>query len=417
MLIKELRKYNNVFQHILILLIVLYAFTIPLGIVFRKEGDVLPYIDLTFLTYAITIFSVFSVFSSKHFKSNFAINLLIVLSIYLLINTIFFSNEFSKNIITWFGFLSNILLSLFVSNVNFKKSFLHLLFYTLSIGALISSLLTLIDNFNILNIPYFNESSFRLIGFDVRGGSGPFVSRTTMGAFYSIVMPISLFSFLYLKKPIYLISTVVSFLAMISTFNRGAPFALFIVFLIFLVRKRVFNLKIVVTTLITVLLVGSVIYNSFSQEQRNAFRFLLLSSINVEEKTEIQAESDGVRIQALKQIVTKEIVENPFGHGFNDFHLAGSLEPISVHSNLNYILYSTGVFGIFWLIFFLGRLYKFSQKLKGEEQMIIKYSLFSWVLYSLTHMVLNTFLAWLLFGLLLNRNILSGNTNLSGKQS
>lgn len=409
MLIKELRRYNNVFQHITILLIVLYAFTISFGIVFRREGAIHPYIDLTFLTYVIMIFSVFSAFSSKYFNSNCIISLLIVFSFYLLINTIIFSNDLSKNIVVWFSFISSILLSFFISNINFKKSFLHLIFYTLSLGALISSLLTLIDSFNILNIPYFNESSFRLTGFDVRGGSGPFVSRTTMGAFYSIVMPISLFSFLYFKKPLYLISTGVSFLAMISTFNRGAPFALLIVYLIFAIRKRVFNLKIVVTMLFAVLFVGFVIYNSFSQEQRDAFRFLLLSSINIEEKSETLAESDGVRNYVLKQIVTKEIVENPFGQGFNDFYLDGRLEPISVHSNLNYILYSSGVFGIIWLIFFLIQVYKVSLKIKSEEHIIIKYSLFSWVLYSLTHMVLSTFLAWLLLGLLINKSTLSSS--------
>ena len=408
MIIKEIKKYKSLLMKLTVLLIILYAFTISFGTVFKPEGDMTPkpLINLSLLTYVITVFCFFSAKSTKYLKANPIINYLFVLAIYLLINTLLFSVDFLNNFSKWISFLANVLLVYFISNIKFKASFLHLLFYTLSIGGLIASILTLIDYFNIIDIPYFNEKSIGIIGFEARGGSGSFLSRTTLGAFYSIIMPISLFSFIYLKRPIYLISFIACFIAMLSTFNRGAPFSVIIVAIIFLIRKHRVNLKTVFIIFLISTIVIIVLRNIFSEEQHDAIKYLVLTTLNVEEKHGRLAESDNFRFEALHQIVTDEMKKNPFGQGFNDFYIKGKYEPISVHSNFNYIIYAAGLFGFIWSIFFLRRLYLYSHMIQIKEFDIIKYSLFSWTLYSLTHMVLYTFLAWLLLGLLLNRHIL-----------
>lgn len=406
MIIKENRKYKNIFIRLSVFLIALYAFTISFGTVFRIESDLSPkpWINLSYLTYAIWLFCFLSAIVSNRLKSNTVINYLLCLVLFLFGNTLLFSDDLLKNLITLTTLFANILLVYFVANIKFQRSFLYLLFNIITLGALLSSSLTLVDKF-IIDIPYFNEMTFRLTGFESRGVSGPFQSRTTMGAFYSISMSISLISFFVLKRPLYLISFIVSFLAMISTFNRGAPFAIVVMAIIFLIRKSKLNVKTLLKTLLVVLILAMVLYNIFPEEQRNALKYLVLSSLNIIEKEEQLSDSDNVRTYALKQIITEEIFENPFGQGFNDFYLNGTLEPISVHSNINYIFYIAGVFGIFWLSFFLIKLYKSSQQAHNIEQVIIKYSLFTWALYSMTHMTINTFLAWLLLGLMLNRFI------------
>lgn len=410
MLFKEIKKYNSFVLKLLVLLLVLYAFTVSFGTVFKPEGEISPQpmVNLSFLTYVIWLLVFIAGLQSNHLKSNSVINYLLLLSLYLFFNTLFFADDIFANLVTWVGFLANILLVYFVSNIKLKKSFLLLLFYALSWGILISSTITLMDQFNIINVPFFNETSSRVTGTEseLRGFSGPFQSRTTMGAFYSISLVISLLSFLYYKRLFFLVAFIIAFLAMILSFNRGAPFALIIVALLYFIRKYKINFKKITYAIIIGVVFIFVIFNTLSDEQRDSMKYLVLSSLNIIEKHDRLADSDNVRTDALKQILTVEIVKNPLGQGFNDFYLQGSLEPISVHSNINYIFYIAGIFGVFWLFFFLRRLYITTHAIRDNELDIIKYSLFSWALYSLTHMVINTFLAWLLLGLLLNRHLI-----------
>lgn len=407
MLLREIKKYNSLVLRLLVLLVTLYAFTIPFGTVFKPEGEMSPQplINLAFLTYAILLLGLIAVLLTNNIKSNSIINCLFLLTLYLFFNTLLFSENILDNLGKWISFFANVLLVYFISNIKFKKTFLRTFFFILSLGALIASTITLIDQFNIINVPYFNESTIGVIGFNVRGVSGSFQSRTTMGAFYSIVMPIALFSFLTYKRPFYLIAFATAFIAMVSTFNRGAPFALIIVAVIFYIRKYNRNIKIILFSLVIGVVLAFVLFNTFSYDQRNVIKYLVLTSLNVIEKEDKLADSDNFRIDALQQIITEEIKKNPFGHGFNNFYLKGNSEPISVHSNLNYIIYIAGIFGFLWLIFFVRKLYIVTHTISDKDLNIIKYSLFSWVLYSLTHMVINTFLAWLLLGLLFNKYI------------
>lgn len=410
MLIKKIKN-NSILIQLIVFLIVLYCFTISFGTVFRTEGDMTlkPIINLNFLPYAIMVFSLLCVLFVGKLQTHRIVLLLFSLTLYLLINSFLFSDDIIKNLNRWVSFLGNVLLVYLISNLKFKTSFLNVLFVTLSIGGFIASLFTLVDYFNVINIPYFNEFSIGVIGFEARGGSGPFISRTSMGAFYSIVMPVTLLSFISFKRPFFLISFIMSFTAMISTFNRGAPIALIIVALTYLIRKRLLNFKLLLSALVFIIIFVTILFLTFSDEQQEAIRYLALSTLNITDKEEVLVESDNFRTDALKQIFT-EIIDNPFGYGFNDFYLKGSQESISVHSNFNFLIYSTGLFGFIWLLFFFRRLYKFTRMISIKELVIIKYSLFSWALYSSTHMVISTFLAWLFLGFLLNR-YLNSNIN------
>ncbi len=413
MFVEVSKTHNILVLSLLKLLILLYTFTISFGIVFRIEGDssLQPLFNLTYLTYFIGFFSLLSAIGSKKIKSDPVINTLFFLTFYLFVNTLLFSNDLLGNMTKLVSFFGNIILVLLISNIRINDTFLIKIFKAISIGAFISSSLTLFDQF-FYDIPYFNEMTFRLVGFESRGFSGPFQSRTTMGAFYSIVMPISILSFLQYRRPIFLVSFVLSFIAMMSTFNRGAPFAVIIITIIFVIRKYRINIKTILTAFFISIFMLFVVYNIFSTEQKRAIEFLVLSTLNIVEKSDNLSDSDNVRTDALKQIFTEELVKNPFGHGFNDFYLKGYFEPISVHSNLNYIFYIAGYFGAIWLVIFLIKLYKFTDKIDDENLAIVKYSLFSWTLYSLTHMVLSTFLAWLLLGILLNRYLITKQIDL-----
>src|SRR5690554_5436857 len=111
MLFKEIRKNNGIVKKVLIFLIALYTLSIPFGTVFRTESEtsLQPIVNLEFLTYAILVLTFIVVLINDKLKSNTVLNYLFFLAIYLLFNTLLFSNNILDNLIKWAGLFANIL--------------------------------------------------------------------------------------------------------------------------------------------------------------------------------------------------------------------------------------------------------------------------------------------------------------------
>lgn len=403
---EKLTKYN-IQTKLLFVIIILYLFTVPFGIVFKSFEDSReflkpPLINLSFLTSLILLLSILSL---KRIQFKVIDSLLLVLFIYISLVTLLFTNNLSNSLYSIILFLSNILLVISIENIKIKRSTVHSFFYILAIGSLISSLATIVDGIGIFNIPYFNEKSSFLNEYDVYAITGPFLRRTSMGAFYIIILITNLLSFFYYKKIIYGLSLFFSLIAIILTFNRSAPLALVIIFLIFIFKRYHINLFNIFKIIILTTVMSTLIMIFIPNKQNKVVKTKLLTTLFIENKTNAQREADNLRLEVFHQIITKDITNNPLGYGFHDFYFDKMNKNVNVHSNLNLLLYATGIFGVFWIMFFLYYLYKTSKKIVSKEGIIIKYSLFGWLLYSLVHTTISTFLAWLFLGLILNKEI------------
>jgi len=301
-----------------------------------------------------------------------------------------------------------------------------LLIYTLSISILVASLLTIIDFLKIYNIPYVNETSLatKIAGAEVEQAGGFFPRRSAMAAYYSIIIPTLIYYAMKIEnireKTFMFLSSGVSILALFLTHNRSGILSILLAVSIFLFfDKTIKASKKMGIVLYMPIVLGGLLYVAFVLFPEHLDVYILklnryLPGGIVESAGQVNnefARSDESRIYFFISVM-ESLLTNPIGNGFSLVYTEryGFNSP---HNIITYIIWSAGLMAFVWLPLFARQVYRcFSlkelQKKLDEKQDLIVFSvafqvgLLSWFLNNMTHNSLNTGLAWLYLGVVLN---------------
>ena len=239
------------------------------------------------------------------------------------------------------------------------RKFIGLLFFS----TFLMSLFSLLDFWNYINIPFFNEgvSNVRIgesIIFDL---TGPFRIRTDIAfhlALISIIPIIFLFSkkLSFLKGLIY--GTIFITLIITSYFTNSRSLFLVLAFCLFYFTTIIFNYKRkanLIFSFFTLFIVLVSLSDNFSFIDFKGDSTLLSRSVG--------GESDMIRFYTFETTIS-DIIKSPFGAGLDMPFLKKFNQYKDVHSSYTYLLRAGGFIGFFSLMFFLKPLLKKIVKFK-----------------------------------------------------
>lgn len=401
---------------IIFFLVSCYFFITPFGNVFRfslQENSLSVGTIIVFLVVLLTFLKTMPMFFKK--KIWF---ILFLLLFWLLFSSLYADDKTAY--IMLFQLFIYVLFAMGLATINFTTDRLNRFFLVTISALLISSILTIVDFWGIMNIPYFNDFSYGgkiLGGAKVMGASGPFGSRTGMASYYAILLIlIVVYGFTVRNKYIQifsLITVIIGIIALMISFNRAAPFAIIIATLIFIVQgiNTVKSKAKVVLCLIFFAFFSIVVIQKYFPRQTKAISYKMQLTIGIgeysENDLESQRESDALRGYLLKTAL-KKVFENPIGHGLTRIPINNGEFMRNPHGNITQIIWGTGFFGIFWIIILGVQCLKlFTIKLDYPFYIYhesIKYGLLGWGLVSMTHTNWATGIAWALIGIMIRLN-------------
>lgn len=299
---------------------------------------------------------------------------------------------------------------------------IRLLLFSLCISILVASLLTIVDFLKIYNIPFVNEvDKSSLVGGErVAHAGGFFPRRTAMAAYYSLIIPTLLYYAIKTRslqiKLMMFMSGGVSSIALFLTHSRSGILSTLIALLAFMVFDRSLNLKRKISVMVyTPIVLGIIIFIAYAYFPEHFEVYVVKLGIYLPGNNGVEAndrfvQADSSRIYFFKTAMAS-LLSNPIGNGFSllyteDYGLK------SPHNIITYVIWAAGVVAFIWLPLFVYQITKtFSLKsissANANDGYILAVSslqvgLLSWVLNNMAHNSLNTGLAWLFMGIVLN---------------
>ena len=283
-------------------------------------------------------------------------------------------------------------------------------------AGLISAGVTIIDLIGVVDIPNVNEAIKGTItdsGYLMQA-TGPFPRRTAMAVYFTFVIVVGLLVPLVYRRDgillnlFFLISATVCLLALMLTHNRaGVLSSLIAVFVVLIGSLRTPVRLIKIATVVSVILASfTVAVNVWFPELWRVYSELLGIGI-----VSTKEESDATRI-LFAQHIFLSLEANPIGNGYSLVPGVRGFEaePVDPHNNLSQIIWSAGVFGLAWLIYFIGKAIvrgglffrsPRSDSSIGRLLLVVIGALLAFMLTGMTHTIISTGFAWILFGLFL----------------
>lgn len=325
--------------------------------------------------------------------------------------------------------LGMLVLYLFVSVAVFRMSLtetrIKVLFYGLGASILFASALTVIDFLNIYNFPYVNENDVttKIGGERIEQAGGFFQRRSSMAAYYSIIIPALLYYAFKIKnikeKTFMLVAGVVSYIALFLTHNRSGVLGIVISLLAYMLIDRSLRLHRKLTVLISMMAVFVlfifVVY-LYLPTHFEVYVMKLASYLpGVGEEgaatEERYIQSDYSRIYFFESVM-ESLIDNPIGNGFSKIYTE-QYGVGSPHNIITLIIWAAGIVAFVWIPVFALQVKKhFGLKQLVDQGKIthplvipltaLQVGILSWLLNNMAHNSLATGLAWMYLGLILN---------------
>jgi hypothetical protein len=286
------------------------------------------------------------------------------------------------------------------TELNDKQKFTVLLVFAFSIG--LSSIASVVDYLGIVDFPRINERTDHIEDLD-RGLNhnslcGPFYSRTILGIYLSLALPIAFASTFFLKNRRLQIASAITLVVLTITALLSGSRGLLLVFpvlLLYLLTAHsgalIRNLIVIGCVLVVTSTVALIVYPPMVDLVSSQ-----LSRLSYEEVS--TSDSDLVRYYTL-QVTVAELSESPLGMGFTQVPIPGGT--INPHSNPVMYLRAGGLLGILLILVFYFPMFKkmISRDLKDIDRVLVV-TLISFNIYGLTHTTVGTAYFWICLGLL-----------------
>jgi len=261
-----------------------------------------------------------------------------------------------------------------VSSWHFTENRLKVFSYSVAIGLLFSSGLTIVDYRGWVNVPRCNE---RVIASEVESSSdrvtqagGFFRSRSSMVAYFSLSVTMSLIMALTTQewkgRALFVASGISGSLAIFLSHNRSGIVAIMFAMLVFLFctksfdsrkRMQIFALSGVMG--IGLLIILSLYFPNHIRVYKSKLPMIFPNASAVSNQSASQSDasrSDGVRIGNLITAL-KEIGSNPIGNGLGRI-LTSDKGYKNTHNSFTTLIWAGGAFTLLWAVPFSIRAFK-----------------------------------------------------------
>jgi hypothetical protein len=307
-----------------------------------------------------------------------------------------------------------VLLAAAISRTRWHRSQISTLWILMAGGLLVSSSLTIVDYVGMIDVPYNNDAttSTTAAGLEVWQASGFFPRRSGMAAFFGLSITGSLVLALAHKSfgaRLYFLAAASSgLLCLFLTHNRSGVFAAIFVIAIYMLLsprfKGIRRINILLGASVAGGLLLALVILLFPEHL--AVYVAKLGFIGLADET---WSSDKYRVDLFVAAI-RSITENPLGNGFTKIPLSYGLT-MNPHNVVTAIIWATGIFSVIWLPLFAAAVYlSLSGLLENRsdraplrvESDALTFALFAWLVGGMTHNILFTGLAWIVFGLMLS---------------
>jgi hypothetical protein len=306
-----------------------------------------------------------------------------------------------------------------VYRVNWTVERAHKVINCFIIGGFISSTLTLIDFFGIVDVPHVNDGNAFYTATSlgaVLQASGPFARRSAMAAYFSLLIPLAVLMVLNVKslskstKLFYILTSLTSFVALLLTHNRAGllgPLIAIVIISISTARSPAKVLRLLGVAVIGIGLVSWLLATVF-HSQWVVYEALLRLNNEPVQGSYVTEESDAIRL-VLFQFVMSSLKGNPIGNGYS--LLEGWRNPhADPHNIASQIIWAAGGLGIVWLVYFsVGFFRRIKPRFTkvalrdpfSRYVIVLTGSLLGFVTCGMMHQILGTGMAWLFLGMIL----------------
>jgi hypothetical protein len=307
-----------------------------------------------------------------------------------------------------------VLLGAAISRTEWSRSRLSILWLLMAGALFISSFLTIVDYAGIIDVPYNNDAttSTATAGLEVWQASGFFVRRSGMAAIFGLTIAGSLALALAHESPLtrlyHFAAAAAGLLCLFLTHNRsGVLSAIAVIGVYTLVSPRFQGsrrINILLGAAVAGVFLLAVVIAFFPEHL--VVYVAKLGFIGLADETWA---SDAYRLKLFIAAI-QGVGENPLGNGFTKIPLKGGLL-MNPHNMVTAIIWASGLFSFFWLPTFAAAVCtSFSRRFTSPrkrphappESDAIACALFAWLLNGMTHGMIFTGLAWVLFGLMLS---------------
>jgi len=307
-----------------------------------------------------------------------------------------------------------------ISSWDFTEKRLKIVVYSMAVGLLFSSGLTIVDYQGWADIPHCNDVSVstRIEGSTttwIAQAGGFFPRRSAMAAVYSLSVTLSAIMALttrnWIEKALFAAAAGIGGLAILLTHNRSAVFAIASALLayLFFSKSFAFGRRIKVIFLSGVMVIGLfIVASAYFPEHLDVYKrkLPLLFPEASKDYSESQSRSDSVRLQNLK-IAFKEIASNPIGNGLGRIRNPdwGYMDS---HNNFTSLLWAGGAFTLLWIVPFSLCTFKslFSNVNMPPDALkyfdAFRFAIFGFFVHNMAHSSLGTGLFWISLAVILS---------------
>jgi hypothetical protein len=289
----------------------------------------------------------------------------------------------------------------------------------LALAGCLGAMATIVDHMGLVDLPGVNEATSAThteLGY-IMQASGPFARRSAMAAYYTLIistcilLPLLCRSLKTGAKVFFFFTAGLCALALMLTHNRagvlGAAMAAGAV-AIASARSPIRLIRTLsIIAVIALVLIAAV--NLWFPDLWMAYQTLL--GIGGVASADDLSESDQSRL-VFAQLALLSVLNNPIGHGYSLLAGVPGYEGYLVdpHNILSQVIWGSGLFGLFWLLFFGSRAAARSLRLlrgrsskepSGQLLLVLLGALLAFLLTGMTHTIISTGVAWILFGTLL----------------
>lgn len=320
-----------------------------------------------------------------------------------------------------------------ISSRDFTDKQLKLVAYSVAIGLLLSSGLTIIDYQGWANIPGCNEVviSSRVGGSNldrVSQAGGFFPRRSAMAAVFSLSATVSVIMALAVRgwssKVLFAVSGLSGILSLFLTHNRSGIAAIVLAMFVYVFLNKSFTFGRRIKTIAFSGVVGIgllIVLITYFPAQVDIYKGKLPMFFPEASKdySEEQARGDSVRSDNL-MTAFKNITSNPFGNGLG-YIPHPELGYVDAHSSFTILLWAGGVVTLLWMVPFSFRLFKLLFARVNLPPDVLPYfdafrsALVAFFFNCMVHESLGTGLFWIFLAVVISIRY-QGNVDLSAMQ-
>jgi len=237
------------------------------------------------------------------------------------------------------------------------------------------------------------------------GIKGPFVSRTAISRYLSLSLPVIFLVGSRKKSNRYLMiaSSITLYVSSVLTHSRGVYLCLAYILIVYLyknIRTKKTNRKVVYTRYIPFTLAASVLVFAFLGDDKMQDVLRRIRMINPEHIAGQNA--DMFRLVALRKTL-EDLVTAPFGLGSTGVYSEQKGIMRNPHNTLTVMVRSAGIMGALTFAgVMISALFRYKRSKKTAVQLFLVTSVFSALIYGMTHGNLNNLGFWLFYGILVS---------------